>query len=397
MVNGVLIIGVSTQIGLEIIRSLGRKNIPIYAAGPGREQIGFYSKYPKKRFILPFSPEEIFISKLLEILKNNPEIKYLITISERNITVLNKYRDELEKHVRLLFPSQEVIDYVLDRRKTVEVAQKLGIPVPQTVFIHCFEDVERARALTYPVITKPAARDFRHPLQPKLDFRVKYFSSYPELKTHIETFKGTDWFPMVQSCCNGEEVGFAVIMARGKPMVCFQYLNYHLSPVKGGVPVLRGSIPVTPELRAYSIELLKAINWEGVAEIDYIRDHRDGQFKLLEINGRFWGGTPLPSRAGLPFPYLLYRALVKEEDFYTEEYKLGVKCCLLGGETTRLLEILKTPSNYFGISKWQSIKEYLSFFFDPSVKFDIQTLDDPLPGIMDVWFMVKKVLKCKNM
>ena len=30
-------------------------------------------------------------------------------------------------------------------------------------------------------------------------------------------------------------------------------------------------------------------------------------------------------------------------------------------------------------------------FFDPSVKYDIQTLDDPLPGIMDIWFMIKKV------
>ncbi|HDD43470.1 MAG TPA: hypothetical protein ENG63_01215 [Candidatus Desulfofervidus auxilii] len=390
MNEAVLVVEGGTQIGLEIIRSLGKENVLVYSAGPGKIQLSFYSKYISKKFILPFSPEERFIERLFYILKKNPEIKYLIAISERNITVLNKYRSELQKYVKPLFPPQEIMEYALNRRKTNEVAQKLGIPIPQTIFIDHFEDIEKAKNIPYPVITKPATRDFHHPLQSKLDFRVKYFSSYPQLKKHMETFKEANWFPMVQVCCNGEETGFAIIMARGKPVVCFQYLNMHLSPVKGGVPVLRESIPINPEIKTYSIELLKAIKWEGVAEIDYIRDHRDGQFKLLEINGRFWGGTPLPSRAGLPFPYLLYRALAKEEDFYTENYKIGIKCRLLGGDTTRFLEILKS-SNQLSISKWQAIKEYISLFFDPSVKYDVQTLDDPLPGIMDIWFMIKKV------
>jgi len=387
----ILVIGVGTQIGLEIIRSLGKYGVSVYGAGPGKNQLGFYSKYIGKKFILPFSPEEVFIERLFYILKKNPEIKYLIAISERNITLLNKYRFELQRYVKLLFPPQEVMEYALVRQKTIHMAEKLRIPVPNTVFINKFEDIEKCRQLSFPVITKPAIRNFSNPLQQKLDFRVRYFSSYEELEKHLKTFKETGFFPMVQEYCGGEEFGFPIIMVRQKPVVCFLYKNLHLSPVKGGVPVLRESIKLDPRLKRYSIELLKAINWEGVAEIDYIRDHKDNQIKLLEINGRFWGSTPLPSRAGMPFPYLLYLSLGKGKNFYTENYKIGVKCRILGGETTRLLEILKSPSYKFGISKWQAIKEYISLFFDPSVKYDIQTLDDPIPGIMDIWFMIKKV------
>ncbi len=388
----VLVIGVSTQIGLEIIRSLGKEGVEVYAAGPGKHQLGFYSKYTKKKFLLPFSPEERFIDELLQILKSNSEIKYLIAISERNLTVLNKYREELENYVRLLFPPQEILDYALDRRKTLEVAQKLGIPIPETVFLDRFEDIEKAKNLPFPVITKPAARDFKHPAQNELDFRIKYFDHYENLKEHIAFFKDSGWFPMIQTCCHGEEVGFAIIMARGKPVTCFQYWNQHLSPVQGGVPILRESIPIDPEIKEYSITLLKGIGWEGVAEIDYIRDHRDGRYKLLEINGRFWGGTPLPSKAGLPFPWLLYRALAKGEDFYTEDYQVGIRCCLLGGEISRFLEILRSPSNTFGFSKIQATTEFLKLFLDPSTKFDIQDWRDFLPGLVDIGQMFKKLL-----
>ena len=65
----ILVIGVGTQIGLEIIRSLGKYGVSVYGAGPGKNQLGFYSKYIGKKFILPFSPEEVFIERLFYILK----------------------------------------------------------------------------------------------------------------------------------------------------------------------------------------------------------------------------------------------------------------------------------------------------------------------------------------
>ena len=388
--NSILVIGLSTQIGLEIVRSLGKKGISVFGADSSSDAIGFFSKYLKKKFVIPFAPESIFIENVINILKTYPEISAIIAISERNITVLNKHRKELEKRVKLLFPPQNVMDFALNKRKTFEIASSLGIPLPKTIFVDSFEEVQKAKYMDYPLIIKPYVRDYEDPHQLSLDFRVKYIFSFEELLKEMERYKSVKVYPMIQSLCDGEEIGFSVIMAFGEPRVCFQYLNYHLSPVMGGVPILRKSVAISSKIKEYSISLLKEINWEGVAELDWIKDHRDGEYKLLEINGRFWGGTPLPSRAGLPFPSLLYKALIENKRFYREDYKIGIKCCLLGGETKRLLEILRAPNGYFGFSKFKAIKEYLSLFIDPSSYFDIQSKEDPLPGIMDLWFMFKK-------
>ncbi len=389
----VLVIGVSTQIGLEIIRSLGKKGIRVYAADCNSEAIGFYSKYLKKKFVIPFSPESSFISAIFRILDSHSHIKCIFAISERNITLLNKYRTELEEKTQLMFPSQDVMDFALDKKKTFIVAQKLNIPTPDTVFIDNFEEIKRAKDMEYPVVIKPAVRDFLDPSQQAHDFRVRYINSYKELVEVMKFYKNIGRYPMIQNCCKGEEIGFSAIMTKGKAVACFQYLNFHLSPVRGGVPVLRRSIPISPKLKEYTIKILREINWEGVAELDYIKDLKDGELKLLEINGRFWGGTPLPSRAGLPFPYILFKALVEKKKFYTEEYKTDIKCCLLGGETKRLLEILNAPNGYFGFSKKRAIKEYISLFIDPKSHFDVHTYHDPMPGILDAWFMVRKGLR----
>ncbi len=388
--NSILVIGLSTQIGLEIVRSLGSKNIKVFGADPSCNAIGFFSKYLEKKFVIPFAPESIFIENVMNILKTYPEISSIIAISERNITILNKHRKELEKKVKLLFPPQNVMDFALNKRKTFEAADLLNIPLPETIFIDSFEEVQKARHMEYPLVIKPYVRDYEDPNHLSLDFRVKYIHSFKELLREMEKYKLAKVYPMIQSLCEGEEVGFSVIMAFGEPYACFQYLNYHLSPVRGGVPILRKTIPISSKIKKYSLSLLREIGWEGVAELDWIKDHRDGKFKLLEINGRFWGGTPLPSRAGLPFPYLLYEAFLKKKRFYRENYKIGVKCCLLGGETKRLLEILRAPNRYFGFSKFKALKEYFSLFLDPNSYFDIQFKKDPLPGIMDLWFMFKK-------
>jgi len=392
----VLVIGVSTQIGLEIIRSLGRQGIDVYALGSGKWDIGFFSRYTKRKFLVSFSPEEEFIKKLIHILKNHPEIETIFAIAERMLVRLNKYRDELEKYVKIPWPSQEILDFALDRRKTIKIAKSLNIPVPETIFLDCFEDIEKAKNLSFPVITKPALRNFSHPIQDVLDFRVKYFENYKDLKEHIKHFEKYNWFPMVQTCCQGEEIGFAIIMAQGEAVTCFQYHNEHLSPVKGGVPILRRSLPIDPMIKKYSIRLLKEIGWQGVAEIDYIRDHRDGQFKLLEINPRFWGGTPLPSKAGLSFPWLLYKSLIKEEKFYTEDYQIGIRCALLGGEITRTLELIRDKDSSFGISKLKAVLQFLKLFVDPYTKFDIQDKEDFLPGFLDCALMLLKPFSRRN-
>jgi D-aspartate ligase len=62
-----------------------------------------------------------------------------------------------------------------------------------------------------------------------------------------------------------------------------------------------------PELREPSVRFLRAIDYHGLVELEYKRDARDGEYKLLDVNARTWGYHTLGAAAGVDFPYLLYR------------------------------------------------------------------------------------------
>ena len=52
---------------------------------------------------------------------------------------------------------------------------------------------------------------------------------------------------------------------------------------------------------------MRAINYYGLVELEYKLDPRDGQYNLLDVNGRTWGYHTLGPGAGVDFPYLLFR------------------------------------------------------------------------------------------
>jgi predicted ATP-grasp superfamily ATP-dependent carboligase len=61
-----------------------------------------------------------------------------------------------------------------------------------------------------------------------------------------------------------------------------------------------------PELTAPTSHFLKAIDYYGLAELEYKLDPRDGKYKLLDVNARTWGFHCLGSPAGVDFSYLLF-------------------------------------------------------------------------------------------
>lgn len=51
-------------------------------------------------------------------------------------------------------------------------------------------------------------------------------------------------------------------------------------------------------------DLMKGLNWSGVANIDFRFDITDNTYKVIEINPRFWLNTEASALAGVNFPHL---------------------------------------------------------------------------------------------
>ena len=63
-----------------------------------------------------------------------------------------------------------------------------------------------------------------------------------------------------------------------------------------------------PEVATQAERLLRHADYTGLIEIEFKRDRRDGQLKVLDANPRVWGWHTLTRREGPDFSYLLWRA-----------------------------------------------------------------------------------------
>jgi len=127
-------------------------------------------------------------------------------------------------------------------------------------------------------------------------------------------------------------------------------------------------------LEEYSLRFLRAINYYGLVEVEYKRDARDGEYRLLDVNGRTWGYHTIGRRAGVDFPYLLFSDLLNE----------SVRPCRgkAGVRWIRLLTDL--PAGVVGILNGQiEGRAYLRSLRDYHEE-AVFSQEDLLPGLMEI-------------
>jgi predicted ATP-grasp superfamily ATP-dependent carboligase len=109
-------------------------------------------------------------------------------------------------------------------------------------------------------------------------------------------------------------------------------------------------------------------------EVEYKFDFRDGRFKLLDINPRLWTWSPLGGRAGMDFPYLLWKMM---QGMPVEEQRApaGVRWVRMSTDV---------PAAFQEILRGRlKLREYLQSLHGP-LQFALVAADDPLPALMDL-------------
>jgi predicted ATP-grasp superfamily ATP-dependent carboligase len=125
-----------------------------------------------------------------------------------------------------------------------------------------------------------------------------------------------------------------------------------------------------PALRRSSQKILTAMGYYGLAEVEFMRDPRDGVFKLLEINPRSWKWHTLAIKAGVDLPFMVYLDLIGREPAPSVRGCLNVKWIeLISDFYIAVGEMMK------GKLSWP---EYLDSF-KGKCEFAIASRDDPKP------------------
>ena len=87
------------------------------------------------------------------------------------------------------------------------------------------------------------------------------------------------------------EAGF-YLMKEGELVSYYSHQRLRTFPSTGGVSVFSKSTN-NLTIKDIGYKILKKLKWSGVAMIEYILDHRDNKYKLIEINPRMWGSIML--------------------------------------------------------------------------------------------------------
>jgi predicted ATP-grasp superfamily ATP-dependent carboligase len=167
---------------------------------------------------------------------------------------------------------------------------RMGLPQPRTELARHASDLE-ATHLTFPIITKPIDR------WASVGFQIHH--SPRALRQCIESGALQAEFPLlVQEFIPGKDVGFAFLARHGQLVAHAAFEQ----PRRG----VRRYFDA-PELQKHAAILLAATAYHGVGEIDARYDPSTGEYRLLEINPRFWASLLYAEHAGMNFPELLVR------------------------------------------------------------------------------------------
>lgn len=331
----------------------------------------------------PLQDEQGFLKWLQDQIDAEP-YDLCIPVTERTVVPLHRHRGRIEG-TRLALAPESALEIALDKDRTVILAQQLGIRVPAGRAAQTIEDaLAFASDHGYPVVVKPTASIGVNENE-RVHLSVSYALNEIDLRTqvaHALRHGGV----LIQELFRGQGVGIELIADRGQIIFAFQHRRLHEVPLTGGGSSLRESVPVNPELLEASRQLMSAMQWHGVAMVEFKQDQVTGEFRLMEINGRFWGSLPLAVAAGADFPAMLLELLIDGSVKPRPAAQTGIFCRNLQKDIYWHELVLRrdAPPALAKLPSWPMVLRDLLLMFSPRHRFDVQQWRDPRPGIEDL-------------
>jgi D-aspartate ligase len=372
---GAVVIGGDYQ-GLGIVRSLGRRDVPVCVIDD-ENSIARYSRYTTRMVAVPSLREEKqTVDAVLEIGRRHGLQGWLLfPTRDETVAALARYRSQLAEFFRVSTPSWDTIKWVWDKRNTYQLANDLGIPTPRTWYLRDITELDQVTAQP-PFAIKPAIKEhFIYATRAKAwraDTRPELEELFRRAAAHVGPGE-----VMVQELIPGDgrqQFAYCAFFKDGQSVGSMTVRRNRQHPPEFGRASTYVETVEVPELETLSERFLRAINYYGLVELEYKLDPRNGQYKLLDVNGRTWGYHTLGTGAGVDFPYMLFADQLGEP-VQPCRGRPGVRWIRLVTDLpTGVVEIVRGH---------QGLRPYLESLKQVNVE-SVFSREDPLPGLVEV-------------
>jgi predicted ATP-grasp superfamily ATP-dependent carboligase len=368
---------------LACVRSWGRRGIEFAVGGETWLDMSLHSRYAKEKFV--YASPKRDMRRFIEDINHYGMMystKYVLPTSEAAILACSKYRDEI--CCDPIIPGEREVDLTFNKANTLEVARKVGVPVPETLQLRVgdWESLERGR-IRFPVVLKSGSSHRLDGNRSRTSGGSVYLLDRMSLKKECAARFRNGESVLVQEFIDGYGVGISGLFEHGRPIALIGHRRVRESDPRGGPSAVAETIAVDGELLRSTRSLFEAIGFTGPAMAEYKVDRQSCRPYLMEINGRLWGTVLLAYAAGLDLPYLYWKLLVGDEIRCEEvTYEVGMRGRFVIGDTKWLaLCLLGKPRSWPGDfpTRTEAVSSYVRSFFDSRSKDLLLTRKDPVP------------------
>mgnify|MGYP001451766407 CR=1 FL=1 len=359
--------------GLSNARSLGEAGIPVIVVDRSN-CIARYSRYCKGFFYSPDFEGDDFAGFLADLaVREGLQGWLLLPSNDHAVHTIARNREDLGSIYRIITPALDVVDKIYDKKNLIQIAESLGLPVPRTQYFRGVND-RLSSGLKLPVITKG-----RFGLSFYKVMRAKALVAYTEEELHGQLeyiasgydLEKTFTQELIPSTGLTHTVSFTAFCIDGEIRGHWTGQKLREHPLTFGTATLAESITCR-ECHDLSVPLLRKLNYSGICEIEYLKDSRDGRYKLIEINARTWLWVGLAKRCGINYALMAYRYVNGQQLSFPENYDTGIKWINYLTDTWFSIRAMVSgklkPGKYFRAMKGKRINAVFSWH-------------DPLPSL----------------
>ena len=370
--------------GLAAVRGLGRAGIEVHVMdhsyGPGHA-----SRYTAAATICPepVTRAAELVKTLIDYRKKFDQDPVVYPSSDAFFEFVSNNRDALMPLYRLALPSVPVSAAAIDKRKQYEIAEAAGVPFPRTVYPKTLVEVEDVKdSIRYPVFVKPVVGHQWRRYFPDKGFLIENAS---ELLDKYREIIPTGLETMIQTYIVGPAAAtHSVALYRTKDGRCigsFVARKIRQSGEDAGVGTLVESC-TDEELVAMSVRFVNAMDYHGIAELEFKRDSRDGISRLIELNPRLWLQAQLASDTGVDFAQIQYNDLTGQPLGPISSSRPGLVWLdwITDYQSCRSAHRKGDLSLYSWLKSWSSARSYATFAWDDPKPFYVSS--QPFVGSM---------------
>jgi len=284
----VLILGGAAN-ALSLMRSFGRAGITVRACMSPHAAL--LSRYCDEAFPVPAGskPEEYFD----ELLRSGeyPQLKgsVLLVCGDDALEYVARNHDALAGDYLLERNDPKLVLELLDKQRTLEIARDAGVPIPAFWNVARREDVDAALHdhVVYPAILKP---HYSHLFQRIYGGKYARVDDAGELR-HMgyELIERGIGFMVCEMIPGPDDHNCSFYTYRdeqGRELFHFTKRCVRRYPMNEG----SGTYQITdvlPDVEALARQFFDALDFRGFGNLEFKRDERSGELKVIECNTRF--------------------------------------------------------------------------------------------------------------